>query len=137
LLAIVLIVLVSLLFGLMLRTAWGRSLIQNIEQAVLGKIPGYSTIRRLSRSVVGDDIKGKFEPALLSLPMDGKVLVFVVERHEDGWFTVFLPSSPTPVVGTVQLVPGERVQLLDASAGEMFEALSLWGVGTRDVLTKS
>jgi len=137
LLAIVLILLVSLLFGLALRTSWGKSLIEKAEHAVLDKIPGYSTIRRLSRSVVGDDIEGKFEPALLSLPMDGKLMVFVVERHEDGRFTVFLPSSPTPAVGTIQVVPGERVQLLDANAGQVFEALSHWGVGTRNVLPKS
>jgi uncharacterized membrane protein len=137
LLAIVLILLVSLLFGLALRTSWGKSLIQKAEQAVLEKIPGYSTVRRLSRSVVGDDAEGHFEPALLSLPMDGKMLVFVVERHEDGRFTVFLPSSPTPVVGTVQVVPGERVQLLDTDAGQMFEALSHWGEGTRNMLSRS
>jgi uncharacterized membrane protein len=137
LLAIVLILLVSLLFGLALRTSWGKSLIRKAEQAVLERIPGYSTVRRLSRSFVVDDIEGKFEPALLTLPMDGKVIVFVVERHVDGQFTVFLPSSPTPLLGTVQVVPGERVQLLDAEAGKVFEALSQWGVGTRDALTKS
>lgn len=137
LLAIVLIVLVSLLFGLVLRTSWGKRLIQKAEHAVLEKIPGYSTIRSLSRSFVGGDIEGRFEPALLSLPMDGKVLVFVIERHEDGQFTVFLPSSPTPGVGTIQVVPGARVQPLDAEAGQVFDALSKWGVGIRDVLSKS
>ncbi|MCP3880259.1 MAG: DUF502 domain-containing protein [Sulfitobacter sp.] len=137
LLAVVLIVLVSLLFGLVLRTSWGRVTIQKAERAILEKIPGYSTIRSLSKSVAGDHIKGQFEPALLSMPMDGKVLVFVVERHDDGRFTVFLPSSPTPGVGTIQVVPAERVHLLDASAAQVFEALSHWGVGTRDALTKS
>lgn len=136
LLAIVLILLVSLLFGLVLRTAWGKSLVQNAERAVLEKIPGYSAIRSLTRSIVGDDFDGHFEPALLSLPMDGKALVFVVERHQDGRFTVFLPSSPTPGVGTIQVVSAERVQQLDAKAGQVFEVLSQCGVGTRDVLSK-
>ena len=137
LLAIVLILIVSLLFGLALRTSWGRRLIQKAEHSVLEKIPGYSTVRSLSRSVVGDDIEGQFEPALLSLPMEGKALVFVVERNDDGRLTVFLPSSPAPAVGTIQVVPADRVQLLDASAAQVFEALSQWGVGTRDVLSKS
>jgi uncharacterized membrane protein len=137
LLAVVLILLVSLLFGMALRTSSGKRLIQKAERAVLEKIPGYSTVRSLSRSITGQDIEGQFEPALLSLPMDAKVLVFVVERHDDGQFTVFLPSSPTPGVGTIQVVPAERVQELDATAGKVFEALSQWGVGIRDVLSKS
>jgi uncharacterized membrane protein len=136
LIAIVLILLVSLVFGLAIRTRLGERLIRKAEHAVLEKIPGYAAIRSLSTRVFGADVDGEFEPALLSLPLDGKALVFLVERHDDGQCTVFLPSSPTPGVGTIQVVPAERVQALDAKASQVFEALSHWGVGTRDVLTK-
>lgn len=136
LIAIVLILLVSLLFGLAMRTTLGKRLIEKAEHAVLEKIPGYSAIRSLSTRIFGADVDGQFEPALLSLPLDGKVLVFVVERHDDGQYTVFLPSSPTPGIGTIQVVPAERLQHLDAKSSKVFETLSHWGVGTRDVVKK-
>jgi len=66
--------------------------------------------------------------------MDGSALVFVVERTDDGRCTVFVPSAPTPGVGTIQVVPDERVEKLNASAGEVFNALSQWGVGTSEIL---
>ena len=44
---------------------------------------------------------------------DGLVMAFVVERHDDGAFTVFVPSVPTPAAGAVFIVPKERVHLVD------------------------
>ena len=136
LIAIALILLVSLVFGLLIRTSWGSSLIEEAERRVLEKLPGYSTVRSLSRSFLGDKIEGQFEPALLSLPMDGKAPVFVVEWHDDGYCTVLLPMSPTPGVGTIQVVPGDRVQRLDVGAGPMFDALSHWGTGIGDLVRR-
>jgi uncharacterized membrane protein len=137
LIAILLILLVSLLFGRAMRTTLGKRLIKKGEHAVVEKIPGYSAMRALSTRVFGADVDGQFEPALLSLPLDGKALIFVVEWHGDGQCTVFPPSSPTPGVGTIQVVPAERAQQLDATASQVFEALSQWGVGTRDINDKA
>ena len=51
--------------------------------------------------------------------------------------TVFVPSSPTPTIGSVLDVSADSVQKLDAGAFEMIDCLSRWGVGSGDLLARS
>jgi uncharacterized membrane protein len=60
---------------------------------------------------------------------------FVVERHDDGAFTVFIPSVPTPAAGAVFIVPKERVHLVDVSFAKAASVVSKWSAGERDLRT--
>jgi hypothetical protein len=66
--AIMLILIVSFLFGPAMRTSWGAGLIDKAERRLLEKLRGYSAVRRLSRTFLGDDIEDQFEPGLFRLP---------------------------------------------------------------------
>lgn len=41
------------------------------------------------------------------------VPAFIIEKHADGQFTVFVSSSPTPMAGTSYILQPERVHLVD------------------------
>jgi uncharacterized membrane protein len=64
---------------------------------------------------------------------DGLVMAFVVERHDDGAFTVFVPSVPTPTAGAVFIVPKERVHLVDVAFAKAASVVSKWCAGAREL----
>jgi hypothetical protein len=63
-------------------------------------------------------------------------LVYVIEDHGNGRATVLLPWAPAAFSGPVKVVSQERIEMLDASLGDVSRALSQWGLGVRDLLWK-
>ena len=133
-LALFLMILISFLLGVVLRYGLTQRLVEGFENKLLNKLPGYTIIRSLTRRFSGQEDDEAFRPALMAMPMDSHAVVFVIEEHSNGDFTVLLPMSPTPGVGNIQIVPAGRIQLLDASTAAVFDALSRWGEGLKAVL---
>ena len=62
------------------------------------------------------------------------VPAFVVEKHADGRYTVFVPSAPTPAVGAIYIIPKERVHFVDAPFLTAVKCVSSWGAGSAELL---
>ena len=61
--AVILILVASFVFGIMLQSATLTRLGRRIESSVLGKLPMYSAIRRLTRGLAGADNTDRFRSA--------------------------------------------------------------------------
>ena len=134
--ALVLIVGVSFLIGLGLHSAAARRLGLSIERTVLGRLPMYDVLKRLTRGFSPEGQHVAFQPAMLISQAGDREPAYVVEDHSDGNVTVLLPWAPTPFAGTVKIVKREQVETLDVSLGEFTGILSQWGVGVHDLLVK-
>ena len=65
---------------------------------------------------------------------DALVPAFIIEEFDDGRFTVFVPSAPTPLSGSVYILTPERVHLLDISFTTAVKSLSRWGSGSKELV---
>jgi uncharacterized membrane protein len=74
-----------------------------------------------------------WKPALAEIE-DALVPAFIIEEFEDGRYTIFVPSSPSPFTGAVYILGRERVHLLDASLAQTVQVVSRWGSGSRDLV---
>jgi uncharacterized membrane protein len=72
-------------------------------------------------------------PALIEIE-DALVPAFVIETLDDGRFTVFVPSVPTPLAGAVYVLSPERVHILDIPFTQAIRSISRWGSGSRDLV---
>jgi uncharacterized membrane protein len=135
--ALILIVGVSFLIGLGLRSAVARRLGLSIERTVLGRLPMYDVLKRLTRGFSSEGQSVVFKPAMLITQTGDRELAYVVEDHNDGNVTILLPWAPTPFAGTVKIVKREQVETLDVNLGEFTKIVSQWGLGARDLLVKS
>ncbi len=133
LIASLMLLLVCLAVGLLAQTRAGRGAGTSLENAILNRIPGYSMVRILTRRIGNVEESEEFSPALVEIE-DALVPGFVVEEHPDGRFTVFVPSAPTPAVGTVYIIARERVHILDASFMKTVKCVSSWGVGAKELV---
>jgi len=129
--ALLIVVLASFIVGLAVRTWPGRPLGRWLDKGVLDRIPGYTFIRGLLGRTFGDK-SAEFRVAFIEFD-DNTALGYVVEEHEDGNYTVFMPSSPTPFSGTVLLMPPQRVHIVDVPFTQAFSSMAKWGTGVREV----
>jgi uncharacterized membrane protein len=136
LVAVILIVGASFLFGLALRLMILRRVGLWIERTVLSRLPMYNALKSLSRGLVGAKEEDAFRAAVLSSPDGGREIVYVIEEHGDGQLTVLVPWAPAALTGSVKIMDSDRIEMLDAPLGDVSKALSQWGVGVRDLLSK-
>ena len=135
LIALILIVSVSFLLGIALRSAALSRLGGWIESTVLTRLPVYTVLKRLTKGFAKEEAAA-FKPGLLTSTESWKDIVYVIEDHGDGHLTVLVPWAPTAFSGSVKVVSRDRVEMLDANIGDVSKVLSLWGVGTRELLGK-
>jgi uncharacterized membrane protein len=119
--------------GLAVRTRLGRTVGGVIERSVLERVPGYALLRSVSRRVVGGEEGGPFAAALAEMG-GGLVPCFLVEEHEDGSDTVFVPVVPTPTVGSVYILPRALVHRVDVPFRKAVKCVTQWGAGSGELL---
>ncbi len=134
-LALVLILTTCFAAGVLLRTrfgSWGQDL---VERSLLNRLPGYTILKSVSRRVGGVDEGTIFSAALADIHgTEAWVWAFIVEEHDGGYYTLLLPNAPTPTVGTLYYVSGERVRKLDVPVAAAVNCIMQWGIGSKDLL---
>ncbi len=132
---IALLIIIGLCFltGLVLKTRIGQLIYQVGERRILERLPGYTLMRSLSRQLAGQEEGVSFSPALVEIE-EALVPAFLVEEHEDGSYMVFVPASPTPTIGSLYILPRERVHPLDVPFAKAVECVSQWGMGSGKLL---
>ena len=126
--AIVLLVGVCFVVGLIVRTGPGLRAKNACERAVLERLPGYTFLRGLAKRLAGQSEEQTLQPALVEIE-DALVPALIVEELEDGSYTVLVPSAPTPMAGSVYILPRDRVHPVDIPFTQAIGVFSKWGTG--------
>jgi uncharacterized membrane protein len=134
-LSLVLVVVVCFLVGVLVRTSRGSAVRQQLDRSVFGKLPGYEMLRSLSQQVAGRADQAGWKPVIVEIE-DALVPAFAVEKLDDGRYTVFVPSVPTPFAGALYVMSSDRVHEVDVPVGQAVRAISQWGVGTGNLVGK-
>jgi len=133
LLSLLFVLLICFLIGVGVRTQKGRMLRERLEKTLFDRIPGYALIRSLTQQLAGSSHERVWQPALVEIE-DALVPAFIIEEFEDGRYTVFVPSIPTPFMGAVYILDRKRVHLLDVPFTHALKAISKWGSGSKDLV---
>lgn len=133
LLSLILVLAFCFLVGLAVRTESGRAARERMEVALFGRLPGYGLLRSLTQRLAGDSEESTWMPALIDIE-EALVPGFIIEALDDGRFTVFVPSVPTPLAGAVYVLSPERVHILDIPFTQAVKSISRWGSGSRELV---
>jgi len=131
-LALLLVLFVCFLVGLTVRTQAGRAAWERVENSLFHKIPGYDLLRSLAQRLAGESQDQTWKPALAEIE-EALVPAFIIEELEDGRFTVFVPSVPTPLSGAIYILTPDRVHPLDVPFTHIVKVVSRWGSGSKDL----
>jgi len=132
-LSLLLVLVICFLIGVAVRTRLGRVARERIEKGFFERIPGYALFRSLTQQVAGDNRQNVWKPALVEIE-EALVPAFIIEEFEDGRYTVFVPSIPTPLAGAVYILDRKRVHPLDVPFTEALKTVSRWGSGAKDLV---
>lgn len=135
-LAVILILLASVVLGMATRLPLVHRFGGWLEDQTVGRLPLYQTIKSLTSRLASMDVD-RFKPALVHGPGGQRELAYLMEDLGDGYAAVMIPRAPTPMAGSVKLVPISQVEVLDVSLGELTTVITHWGVGTRALMKKT
>jgi uncharacterized membrane protein len=127
---------VSFLFGLTMISERGQAAGTWLERKVLFRVPGYAAVRAIVGGLAGASHEGVVKCGLLTVDPGIEVFVFVIEDHGSDHLTVFIPGSPNPASGNVQVVRKHLVRMLNVRVTDIGVTLQQWGVGSAKVLAK-
>jgi uncharacterized membrane protein len=132
-LSLLMVLIFCFAIGLAVSTPMGRSTWDRVENALFQKIPGYALFKSLTQQISGKAQDTAWKPALAEIE-EALVPAFIIEDLEDGRFTVFVPSIPTPLAGAVYILTANRVHPLNVPFTQALKAVSRWGSGSRDLV---
>ena len=132
-LSLLLVLIVCFLVGVAVRTPTGRAIRERIEKTLFERLPGYALLRSLTQRLAGQGEENVWKPALVEIE-DALVPAFIIEELEDGRFTIFVPSVPTPFAGAVYILTRERVHPLDIPFTQAVQSVSRWGSGSKELV---
>ena len=131
--SLLLVLVVCFAVGLAVRTRGGRAVRERLERVFFERLPGYGLLRSLTQRLAGDGEENAWQPALVEIE-DALVPGFIIEEIDDGRFTVFVPSVPTPLAGAVYVLDRARVHPLDVPFTQAIRSISRWGAGSRELV---
>ena len=114
--------------GFLLNTFFGAAVKNWLERNLLERIPMYSTLRGLTKSLAGID--GTDHPVVeVNLyGSDSRVLGVLVDRLPDERHVVYVPSSPVVTVGQLHILPRTHIKETELSMVETIGCLSQMGL---------
>lgn len=119
--------------GLVARTGAGRIFTSWVEQTFLGNLPGYRAFKSMTQELLAVETAPELTVALARIE-DAWQLAFILEEHDDGLLTVFVPQAPTPMSGSVYYLSADRVKRLDVPVSRALLCIKRLGLGSKQLL---
>jgi uncharacterized membrane protein len=142
LIIILLLILTCFLIGTIASTSAGKWLHARFDQTLARLAPGYNLIRDIIHQILGNKSdspfhKGEVARARIFGPdIATEVTAIVTSRHDNGWFTLFIPTGPNPTSGMIYHLPPEQVELLPyVKVDEALRTIIACGAGSGKLFT--
>ena len=132
-LSLLLVMMICALVGAVVRTRTGRVARERLEKTFFERIPGYALFRGLTQQVAGQGRENVWKPALAEIE-ESLVPAFIIEKLDDGRYTVFVPSIPTPFAGAVYVLEDKRVHPVEVPFTQALQVISRWGSGAKELV---
>ncbi|MFT5718699.1 MAG: putative membrane protein [Oleiphilaceae bacterium] len=126
--------------GWFVSTAGGAWFHSKFDGRLARYAPGYQMVKDIVAQFFGDSSKSPFsngEVALVRLfSNETEVTAIVTSKHENGRYTVFMPTGPNPTSGNIYHVTEEQVTLCPGiSVSDAMRTIIGCGAGTGDLLS--
>jgi uncharacterized membrane protein len=134
-LALIIILLSFFIVGLIVKTKLGRYSFEHLESKFLTRLPLYNIIKEPILQLFGGEKKLLKHVALVKLfGNDTRVTAFITDEHDDGSYTVFVPSGPAPTAGFVYHLTGKNVKIVDYPIDKAMRTIFSVGAGSKELL---
>lgn len=135
-------VVLCFLVGWAVSTAGGAWFHNYFDSHLAKWAPGYRMLREIVGQFFGDASKSPFKNGQVALvklfDSETEVTGIVTSQHDDGRYTIFMPTGPNPTSGNIYHVQPSQVRLLpDVPLEDAMRTIIACGAGTGDLLRDS
>jgi uncharacterized membrane protein len=97
--------------------------------------PGYPTIKSVVMQFIGKE-KSPFSSVALVQVFGNETLMtaFITDTHQNGRYTVFVPTGPNPTSGLIFHIPQQYVHPVNVSVEETMRSVIGCGAGSTNLL---
>lgn len=134
LLSLLLVLGICFVIGYATGTQAGKLMREKMVKTFFERIPGYALLRSFTQQLAGQTTENVWKPALVFTDDGAYVLGFIIEELEDGRYTIFVPSIPTPLAGAVWIVDRDRVHPVNVPFTDALKVVSKWGSGAKELV---
>jgi uncharacterized membrane protein len=129
--AMAIILMACFIIGIVVKTKMGRFIHENLENHILKLAPGYPTIKAVVMQFIGKK-KSPFTSVALVQVFGNEILMtaFITDKHDDGKYTVFVPTGPNPTSGLIYHLPEQYVHPVNVSMEEAMRSVIGCGAGS-------
>lgn len=129
------IIIISFLLGVAIKTALGKYIYETIEKELLCKIPGYNTTKDIVFQFLGKKKNSFSSVALVNLfNNETMVTAFITDEHNNGITTIFMPTGPNPTSGNIYHVKSSNVHKVDIPIEEAMRSIISCGAGSTNIM---
>ncbi len=129
--SLLLLVLICFLAGMIARRTMGKKFSNTLERYLIMVFPKYAIYKDLLAGNLASGHAGpSLTPILVACP-EGDRLAFQADTLSNGDALVFLPGAPDPWIGSIVVVPRERVLSIDLPFAEAVGVLERLGRDSR------
>jgi len=135
-LVIAIILTICFVVGVVVRTKAGQFIQNNLESRILKMAPGYPTIKTIVMQFIGKK-QSPFSSVALVRPFENNTLLtaFITDAHQDGGYTVFVPTGPNPTSGFIFHLRRELVHPIKIPVEEALKSVISCGAGSANLIT--
>jgi uncharacterized membrane protein len=133
---IILIITVCFFVGVLVRTRLGGFFYTQVETRILQLAPGYSMIKETVLQLFGSHKDSPFSSVALAQLFCNSTLAtcFITDTHDDGSYTVFVPTGPNPTSGLIYHLQGKYVHPVPIPVQDAMRSIISCGSGSRNLM---
>lgn len=129
------IIFILFVLGMIVKTRFGAFLHRFVEMRILKTAPGYSTIRESVVQILGNERPAFSQVALARIfGNETMVTAFITDTHQDGRYSVFVPTGPNPMSGNIYHLKPEYVHIVDVPVEEAMRSIISCGAGSSGLI---
>jgi uncharacterized membrane protein len=134
-LVIAVILAICFVVGVIVKTKAGQFVQDNLEKRILQMAPGYPTIKSVVMQFIGKK-ESPFSSVALVQVFGNETLMtgFITDTHENGRYTVFVPTGPNPTSGLIFHLQKKYVHPVKVSVEETMRSVFGCGAGSTNLL---
>ena len=133
---IILIMATCFFVGVLVRTRLGGFFYRLVETRILRLAPGYSMIKETVLQLFGSRKDSPFSSVALAQIFCNSTLAtcFITDTHEDGSYTVLVPTGPNPTSGLIYHLEGKYVHPGAIPVQDAMRSIISCGAGSKKLM---
>ena len=132
---IAVILAVCFLVGVFIKTKVGKFIQENLETHILNFAPGYGLLKETVMQFLGKK-KSPFSSVALVQAYENDTLMtaFITDEHENGFYTVFVPTGPNPTTGFIFHLKQQYVHPVSVPVEQALRSVISCGAGSSNLI---